>query len=196
MLATNNPTALRSQKELIDALISLMKETPYSEISVKQILLESKLSRKTFYRNFNDKNDLLNAYLDTLLNEYSLNLRENNDYIFTNIMHVISSFILKNKDTLKLFWENDLEYLILKKLNNFILTLHYTIAINPPRIEDYIVMLNNGAIWNVINEWMRTDMKDPLDEILKELQQYLKNIESYDLAHPCNSQENKEKDRN
>ena len=45
MLESNNPSAIRSQKEIMEALIGLMKEYPYDEIAVKQILLESKLAR-------------------------------------------------------------------------------------------------------------------------------------------------------
>ena len=42
MTESNNPSALRSQKEITEALLSLMKEYPYNEISVKQIILEAK----------------------------------------------------------------------------------------------------------------------------------------------------------
>ena len=59
MIESKNPSAIRSQKEITEALISLMREYPYSEISVKQIILESKLARKTFYRNFESKDDVL-----------------------------------------------------------------------------------------------------------------------------------------
>lgn len=186
MKDTKNPTAVRSQKELINALLALMKTTPYEEISVKQILLESKLSRKTFYRNFDDKDDLLNAHIDSLLLEYRNDLIVNNNYIFTNIMYVVSDFIIKNKEKLVILWENNLEYMLLKKLNSFILTTHYSLKKNnTSRIDDYIVMLNNGAVWNVMNEWMKSGMQDPIDEILASLSDYLMNIEKYDLSDIC-----------
>lgn len=190
MKVTTNPIAFRSQKELIDSLLSIMKETPYSEISIKQILIESKISRKTFYRNFDNRDDLLDAYLDILLKHYKEKLIANNDFVFTNSLKVIATFILDNKETLQLFWKNDLEYIILKKLNAFIRTYHYTICVNPSRFEDYIVMLNNGAIWNVLNEWMRTGMVDPLDEVLAFLEDYLQNIGKYDLTHLCANSSN------
>ena len=49
MFETKNPSAIRSQKEITEALIRLMNAAPYEEISVKQILLEAKLAQKTFY---------------------------------------------------------------------------------------------------------------------------------------------------
>lgn len=100
-------------------------------------------------------------------------------------MTVVSNFILKNKDKLAIFWNNNLEYLILKKLNSFILTFHYAVRKKHTRIDDYIVMFNNGAIWNVMNEWMRSDMKDPIDEVLAQLSDYLITVDEYDLSDIC-----------
>ena len=59
MYKTKNPSAIRSQKDITKALLNLMNEYPYEEISVKQILIDAKLARKTFYRNFESKDDVL-----------------------------------------------------------------------------------------------------------------------------------------
>ena len=70
MYISNNPSAIRSQKEITDALLVLMQDHPYNEITIKQILLESKLARKTFYRNFESKDDVLFSLLIRNLEEY------------------------------------------------------------------------------------------------------------------------------
>ena len=54
---SNNPSAVRSRKQITDALLLLMEKYPYEEISVKQIVLETDLVRKTFYRG-NERQDL------------------------------------------------------------------------------------------------------------------------------------------
>ena len=41
MNPTQNPSALRSKKEITETLLLLMKEYAYGEITVKHILLES-----------------------------------------------------------------------------------------------------------------------------------------------------------
>ena len=46
MLNSINPSAIRSQQEIKEALIVLMRKYQYKDITVKQIILESKLSRK------------------------------------------------------------------------------------------------------------------------------------------------------
>ena len=47
MICSKNPSAIRSQEEIRVALLKLMEQYPYSEITVKQIVLEAKVDRKS-----------------------------------------------------------------------------------------------------------------------------------------------------
>ena len=70
MTNSKNPSAIRSQEEITQALLSLMHKHPYGEITVKQIILEARLARKTFYRNFESKDDVLLSLISKKLNDY------------------------------------------------------------------------------------------------------------------------------
>ena len=52
---------------LADAMKSCMKKAPVEKITVKEITEECGVTRQTFYRNFQDKYDLINWYFDKLL---------------------------------------------------------------------------------------------------------------------------------
>lgn len=67
---TKNPTALQSQKWIVQALLDLMQNTNYDKISVSEICRKAQLDRRTFYRNFNSKNEVLKQYVKSLSNEY------------------------------------------------------------------------------------------------------------------------------
>ena len=67
MNVSSNPSALRSQKEITDALLLLMQKYPYDQISVKQILLEARIARMTFYRNYDSKEDVLISLIKSIL---------------------------------------------------------------------------------------------------------------------------------
>ena len=57
MKKSQNPSSIRSKKEITDALIKQMQDNPFSEITVKQIVLETGLERKTtVIFDFCDKN--------------------------------------------------------------------------------------------------------------------------------------------
>jgi AcrR family transcriptional regulator len=47
-----NKTALTSQSAIAEALLNLMKEKPYSKISVSEICKRAGVSRQTFYTLF------------------------------------------------------------------------------------------------------------------------------------------------
>ncbi len=174
---SQNPSSLRSKKEITDALIKLMQDHPYSEISVKQIVMETSLARKTFYLNFTSKDDVLNSVINQLILEYTIALSNASEGPFT----VIFEFCEKNKEMLNLLHKNNMLYLLLLRLNEVIPECNRTMDMsNNPfartigNLEpDYIIAFNIGAIWNVIFKWVDRGMTDSLDDIKNTIEQYL-----------------------
>ena len=54
---------------LAEAMKECMKKAPVEKITVKEITEECGVTRQTFYRNFQDKYDLINWYFDKILIE-------------------------------------------------------------------------------------------------------------------------------
>lgn len=71
MNPSQNPSAIRSKQEITDTLLRLMQTYPYNQITVKQIILEAHVARKTFYRNFLSKDDVLDSYLNHIMFQYA-----------------------------------------------------------------------------------------------------------------------------
>ncbi|MBQ9180461.1 MAG: TetR/AcrR family transcriptional regulator [Firmicutes bacterium] len=59
----------RSRQLLADALIELMKEKPVAKITVNDIVKQAKVARTTFYAQFEDKNQFVEAVIDDKLHE-------------------------------------------------------------------------------------------------------------------------------
>lgn len=53
----------QSREWIILALLQLMEHTPYSQLSITEIARKAGLARQTFYRNYQDKDDILFDYL-------------------------------------------------------------------------------------------------------------------------------------
>ena len=68
-----------TKDRLFLSLISLMKDKSYEEIKIKDILEISQVSRRTFYRHFTNKQELLNYYfekgLHTIIHSYTDNAK-------------------------------------------------------------------------------------------------------------------------
>jgi len=206
MKKSQNPSAVRSRQDISTALLKLMQEHPYAEISVKQIIMETSLARKTFYLNFRSKDDVLESILDELIGEYTAALSKANEknnpagtkYLdeaisvdttgkvdtITNPLSVIFSFCDKNKDLLSLLHKSKMLYLLLLRLNEFLPEYSKTedMSSNPfvklmGELEpDYLIAFNVGAIWNVLFKWIDRGMVDSLDSIQETLKKYLKRI--------------------
>ena len=177
MYSSNNPSAVRSQKEITDALLALMHEHPYNEITIKQILLESKLARKTFYRNFDSKDDVLISLLKKNLDEYFDIVNNARGGVLTTIFE----FADRNQELLMLLDKNDMMHIVLQCLNSFsaVMLRDQNKELNPfsklfeGLDQDYLVALNIGAVWNVISLWVHRGMKESPDSIKRTVAEYL-----------------------
>ena len=177
---SNNPSAIRSRKQITGALLSLMEKYPYEEISVKQIVLETDLVRKTFYRNFKSKDDVLRSHIRTILRDYFDIVNNAKGDVLTTVFE----FADKNKKLLKLLDKNDMMYYVLQGMNEFILSVksEQNPKLNPfsklfaGLDSDYLITLNIGGIWNVISLWVRRGMKDDPEKVKAAIKQYLARI--------------------
>ena len=182
MNESNNPSAIRSKKQITDALLKLMEKYPYNEISVKQIVLEADLVRKTFYRNFDTKDDVLYSYIRSILIDY-FDVVNNAK---SDVLTAIFAFAVKNKKLLLLLDKNDMLYVVLLCMNEFILSAkeQQNPELNPFAVlfegldSDYLITLNTGGIWNVISLWVRRGMKDDPEDIKRTLSSYIRRLGS------------------
>ncbi|MBD5135183.1 MAG: TetR/AcrR family transcriptional regulator [Lachnospiraceae bacterium] len=185
MNPSQHPSALRSKKMLTETLLYLMKQYPYHEITVKHIVLESCVSRKTFYRNFLSKDDILNSHIDTILYQYLEAIRAQDEYSMIQMLDIIFSFCENNKDLLFMLRDNEMLYLVLLKLNKLIPFEHKKITRNISEhiLSKYVVFFNIGGIWNIISGWIENNMQDSTTDIKKTIIYYFQNIGTIDLRN-------------
>lgn len=177
---TKNPNAVRSKNMITDALLKLMEKYPYKEITVKQIVLETDLVRKTFYRNFSSKDDVLNSYIVSIISEYINNISNTEEKVFK----VIFDFCNKYKDFLLMLDKNKMLYLLSLNLNKYIPLVYEKICVtkNPfaksfDGLEPkYPIAFNIGAVCGVIEKWIEDGMTDSFEEIQSVLERYCANI--------------------
>ena len=68
MLRLSNEESNRFTKECIEtALLVLMTEKNFNDISITDIVERAGVSRSAYYRNYSSKKDILNKYLNTIV---------------------------------------------------------------------------------------------------------------------------------
>lgn len=120
MNPTKHPSAIRSQNEITHTLLQLMQVYPYHEITVKQIILEAHLARKTFYRNFQSKDDVLDSYITGIMHQYVQSLKQEADGQLTYILDIIFSFCVQNREFLLLLRDHHMLHIQLEKWNTLL----------------------------------------------------------------------------
>ncbi|MBQ8503067.1 MAG: TetR/AcrR family transcriptional regulator [Clostridia bacterium] len=110
MYSGNNPTALKSQRWLTEALINLMQEIPYEKITIQLICKKAYLSRQTFYNFFSSKEDVLRFWLQEKYEEQFSRFTTK-----PTMQDTIDAFIFvlnKNKQALTALADNKLDGIV------------------------------------------------------------------------------------
>lgn len=160
----------RSRQALMDALIDLMLEQPYTKISVAKICEHSGVARPTFYLHYSSKDDLLRGFIEVMFNSFYQKVYEHlikspdTDPIIGEIMFRQWS---DNSDLAKLMINAEVESLMLSEFKRYVNRIfeHYIKVHNPP-IKDssllpYVTDFITGATFMVIVRWIKDDF--PVD---------------------------------
>jgi len=160
-----DPRVKRSRLFLQNALISLIAEKGFEEITVQEITKKADLNRATFYLHFQDKNDLLEQSIREMLDElvYTLTTRKvasTKEFLFLLFEHIamhsefyrvmlgkkgVSGFTSRLKEVLKEAFYNGL---LRAQPDDQKLLIPREILIN------YITSAHIGVILN----WLENDM--------------------------------------
>lgn len=184
MFLTSNKSAIRSQREIMTALFRLMEQEPYKDISVKQILIEAKAARKTFYRNFTGKEDVLHSMVQNKISDYIEQLTRGNILSLEDALDAIFSFCQNNQLFFTVLAHNKLLHILQYELNKELPSFHkartahkhfFFQCIDDSEV-DYVIYMNIGAIINVLILWIEKGQVQEFTEIKDVLHQFWENM--------------------
>ena len=83
-----NPVSNRSKRQIETALLKLMQTDDFKEITIQEIAYHAGLSRRTFYRNYSSKEEILEGCFYTIWNEYRALIQAEEDLSLPNIARI------------------------------------------------------------------------------------------------------------
>lgn len=154
-----NPIAEQSRIWLIQSLLSLMDQKSYHRITISEITDNAGLSRRTFYRLFHSKEEVLEDYFEVLFDEYTDCFRNETDLSYHRIVEVYFTFWEQHLDTLRILKKNHLFFYVVEKYNKFLPELHDIFKrdqqeYDSPDALAYALRFSGGGLWNVLSEWV------------------------------------------
>ncbi|WP_206832519.1 TetR/AcrR family transcriptional regulator [Alicyclobacillus fructus] len=149
----------QSKKWLEESLFELMGSKPYEEITIKDITDRSQLSRRTFYRHFKTKDDLIDHYLEHLFSGYEQLLKQQRMISSEEVIFTFFDYWGKYHAQLKLLLDNGMFERVLEKANQWLRNMYGTIhapwhiAGSPDEIT-YASIFGVGGFFNVLSHWV------------------------------------------
>ena len=155
-----NPSAIRSREMLVCALLVLMQERPYQEISIKDIAEKADLNRRTFYRNFASKDDILFYHGKQLVEQLGLSIQSKGLFTFRAICESYFEFWLLNLDFLELLQKNNLLYFLFEQFDQYHDQLHLFLPnVTHKEAAHFSVAFALGGFWSTLVQWLNTGAK-------------------------------------
>ena len=168
---TNGLIAERSKKTIAEALLKVMRIYDYKEITVTQITQEANVSRKTFYRHFSDKDEVLKHLFDSLYQECIASITERGIHHYWDVVQCFFDF-----------WETHAEALSLMKRSSLLPQLFEESygrsfevfrSVRSAEIADhykdqlpYLLAYSIGGMNSMLIKWIEGGMKIPSSTLI------------------------------
>ena len=156
------------QSCLYTALIELMDTHPYEKISIGDLCDKAGVSRMTYYRSYNDKDDILIQHLDACFIEYLEDLKLSNSHSIYDISCKYFSLLSgKEKNFFTLVVKSGRTSILMERFYIYYQGLIDLLMPNK-EIAPYIRSYLTGGLYKITIDWINNGM-DITEEEMAEL---------------------------
>ena len=169
----NNRQVQRTKSWVFEALMLLMDEKPYKKITVSDITEKAGIARPTFYRNYDDKDDVVFEYLK---NTFSIELLDSAGNKKTEKQNVIilvfddKYMIEYQKNLKKILSTADIENRIFRHIQklplSFIKQYSENLSTKESLICRYKLCYQLTGSLRVIYDWFINNLPMPIENII------------------------------
>jgi len=175
----------RTKQDFKNTFIFLMREKPYENVTVTDIVEHADYNRTTFYRHYQDKEQLTEELVEDTINELIIAFRypyRNSNYLrldsLTPSNVIIFDYIRNNADIFSLwkksngipgFKEKFIDTLIRLFKEDIIHFSNQSDEIN----HELFVIFRAYGVWGLIVNWIKNDFAAPSQEMAEQLIQII-----------------------
>ncbi len=174
MNTTNGKIAEQSKEKLARALLAIMEQYDFREITVTQLSQEAGLSRKTFYRLFKSKEELLNFFFEQLYKECLLQIKSRRLQHYWDVVQCYFDFCEDRKELLSLLKRNHLLTLLFEGSCQYSFQVFEyvrskeTADVYSPFLP-YLLAYSVGGMYSMLLKWIENDMDIPSSLLIETL---------------------------
>ncbi|MFD3158014.1 TetR/AcrR family transcriptional regulator [Haloimpatiens sp. FM7330] len=153
-----NPVSNKSKMWMENALLKLMQTENYDEITIQEITDNAGLSRRTFYRNYSSKDEIIEGYFYKIWCEYESLIRKQLDLTLPNVARIFFTVMKKHIDFLSLVNRHNLLPLFLSKVDKLLPQAFYEVkGKNMPFSKEsiqYALTFSTGGFMCILIQWL------------------------------------------
>lgn len=171
-----NTISKRSKLWMEQSLLKLMQKENYYDITVQEITDNADLSRRTFYRNYSSKDEILEEYMIKIWKEYEMIIREQTDFSMPNVAVIFFTLMKKHLYFLKTINRFNLIPLFVGKLYKYLNSAFYEIKGNKMSFSKesirYALTFSMGGFTSILIKWLDEGAEkspDEMSEIVKNI---------------------------
>lgn len=161
LLKQNSKPATLAEQHFTEALLSLLQEKNFADISIRELAARAGYDRKTYYRHFSRKEDVLASYVATIFSEMAELILAAGPMSVRSGFTAYFTFWERHIDFLRLLAKNDLLH-FLADIDEDVLYTFVGQAVQPDLPESlnessdlsrYSYFFTTGGLRNVLIEW-------------------------------------------
>ena len=176
----NDRRSERSVESMYDALRSLIREKPYTTISVRDIVERAGVSRSTFYRNFDVIGDILHMQCDQVFDELAAYLtsyrRETDSHEHGDMLVPILRFFYLHSEIIDLLMQANRIDLFQRAFRTRSQPIQARLAADEEIPLDYVAYVAEvriNVLIAILTHWVSTGKRHAPDELADTLKAIL-----------------------
>lgn len=174
MNTTNGKIAEQSKEKFSNALLVVMEQYDFRKITITQLSQEAGLSRKTFYRLFKGKEELLDFFFENLYKEFLIQIKSRQLQHYWDVVQCYFDFCEERKELLSLLKRNNLlaplfegSYQYSFKVFEYVRSKE-TADIYSSFLP-YLLAYSIGGMYSMLLKWVESDMNIPSSVLIEKL---------------------------
>ena len=173
---TNGIIAEQSKKKIAEAMLSVMNIYDYKEITVTQITQEARISRKTFYRHFRDKDEVLKHLFDSLYQECLSSIIKSGIHNYWDVVQCFFDFWEKHAEALNLMKRSNLLPQLFEESYDRSFEVFRSVRTSDHYGEQlpYILAYSIGGMNSMLIKWIEGGMSIPSSTLIRGLREGLR----------------------
>ncbi len=152
-----NLTNRVTRERLLSSLVSLMLEKNFDDITVSEIADRAEVSRMAYYRNYSGKEEILESYLDEVMEAVLISNENRRDLktVFRDLLVQLS----RHSEVTSALNRAHLGDMMLARLSVMMGKL-FAVSGRNPLAAEYSQDFLAGAFYNVYIKWIKNDMRE------------------------------------